>query len=335
MGISSWLYTNSTKQKVVKIVHPGGHAELHDRPILAAEIIHRNPRCVVTHPNVFQQPWAIVEPDTTLMPGQKFYVVPITTIRKLQQLSLKYHPSRVRLSESSPSFKAGAECDAMVSTCCLFTNKNKPNRSSTCLGSSDKVVEITDRNDGKPLEENCFVNLVRGIKNKARSEDLSKESSYGSSETKALTSEGIKLMEMDMDMGESTEGAEPGGPSHTRIDKSRKKGASPDADAVYQTEPKRTHIAISEDTACARKMGAAKSRLHDICAANHWTAPMYECCNEEGPSHQKLFTFKVIVEIKEASTTVVCVGNPQVKKKTAAEDAAEGALWYLKQLGYN
>ncbi|KAK2982846.1 hypothetical protein RJ640_021336 [Escallonia rubra] len=186
MGISSWLYTNSTKQKVVKIVHPGGHAELHDRPILAAELIHRNPRCVVTHPNVFQQPWAIVDPDTTLMPGQKFYVVPITTIRKLQQLSLKYHPSRVQLSESSPSFKAGAEGDATVSTCWLFTNKKTPNRSSTCLGSSDKGVEINDRNDGKPLEENCFVNLIRGIKNKARSEDLSKESSFGSSETKAL-----------------------------------------------------------------------------------------------------------------------------------------------------
>ncbi|CAH1419343.1 unnamed protein product [Lactuca virosa] len=89
MGIGSWLYTNSTKNLRVKIVHPGGHAELHDRPVLVSEIIRRNPKCCVAHPNVFKQPWAIVQPDTMLMPGQKVYVVPISTVRKLQKLSIK------------------------------------------------------------------------------------------------------------------------------------------------------------------------------------------------------------------------------------------------------
>lgn len=89
MGIGSWLYTNSTKNLRVKIVHPGGHAELHERPVLASEIIRRNPKCCVAHPNVFKQPWAIVQPDTMLMPGQKVYVVPISTVRKLQKLSIK------------------------------------------------------------------------------------------------------------------------------------------------------------------------------------------------------------------------------------------------------
>ncbi|KAH7547457.1 hypothetical protein FEM48_Zijuj01G0312000 [Ziziphus jujuba var. spinosa] len=51
----------------------------------------------------------------------------------------------------------------------------------------------------------------------------------------------------------------------------------------------------------------------------------------------KMFTFKVLVEIKEASNTVVleCFGAPQSKKKTAVEHAAEGALWYLKHVGYS
>ncbi|KAL7587733.1 hypothetical protein Lser_V15G39330 [Lactuca serriola] len=102
MGIGSWLYTNSTKNLRVKIVHPGGHAELHDRPVLVADIIRRNPKCCVAHPNVFKQPWAIVQPDTMLMPGQKVYVVPISTVRKLQKLSIK---RSVSVGQDGQSFK--------------------------------------------------------------------------------------------------------------------------------------------------------------------------------------------------------------------------------------
>jgi hypothetical protein len=40
--------------------------------------------------------------------------------------------------------------------------------------------------------------------------------------------------------------------------------------------------------------------------------------------------------MQEASTTILeCFGAPQLKKKTAAEHAAEGALWYLKHSGYS
>lgn len=42
-----------------------------------------------------------------------------------------------------------------------------------------------------------------------------------------------------------------------------------------------------------------------------------------------------MIEIEEASGLVVeCFGEPQSKKKAAAEHAAEGALWFLKQEGY-
>lgn len=47
------------------------------------------------------------------------------------------------------------------------------------------------------------------------------------------------------------------------------------------------------------------------------------------------FTYKVVIEIEEASGLIVeCFGQPQPKKKAAAEHAAQGALWYLKQEGY-
>ncbi|KMT03583.1 hypothetical protein BVRB_8g192580 [Beta vulgaris subsp. vulgaris] len=79
----------------------------------------------------------------------------------------------------------------------------------------------------------------------------------------------------------------------------------------------------------------ARSRLHEICVKNCWRHPVYECCKEEGPSHLKLFTFKVVVLIEEAEdVTMECFGRPQVKKKAAAEEAAEGAIWFLKKEGY-
>ncbi|KAK9281708.1 hypothetical protein L1049_004612 [Liquidambar formosana] len=85
----------------------------------------------------------------------------------------------------------------------------------------------------------------------------------------------------------------------------------------------------------APNKGSAKACLYETCAANYWKPPSFECCNEEGPSHKKMFTFKVIVEIEDASNTVLeCFGAPQSKKKTAADHAAEGALWYLNHLGY-
>ena len=39
--------------------------------------------------------------------------------------------------------------------------------------------------------------------------------------------------------------------------------------------------------------------------------------------------------IEEAQVVMLeCFGHPQSKKKVAAEEAAESALWYFKQEGY-
>lgn len=159
MGISSWLYTNNKNNKVVKIVHPGGHAELHDRPIVAADIIRRNPRCCVAHPNVFQQPWTIIPPDTTLMPGQKFYVVPLSTIRKLQKLSLKYHPSLAHEIQATQN------------------------------------SQVEDTKVGDSSNKRCFKCFIIGVKRKASHEDKIKElrssSSFGSSEPEGISGKRI------------------------------------------------------------------------------------------------------------------------------------------------
>ncbi|QCE08844.1 ribonuclease 3-like protein 1 [Vigna unguiculata] len=78
------------------------------------------------------------------------------------------------------------------------------------------------------------------------------------------------------------------------------------------------------------KKGTARSTLYEICAANHWKPPFFECCKEEGPSHEKMFTFKVIITVEASGNTLECYGAPHRKKKEAADHAAEGALFYLK-----
>lgn len=171
MGFSSWLYTNSTKQQVVKIVHPGGHAELHDRPVLASEIILRNPRCCVAHPNLFQQPWAIVSPETTLMPGQKFYVVPITTVRRLQKLSLMYYPSHQPQTSHHCNVK-GEESEGDHSS--SSTTTTTAATTTTCW--LFKHINTRDNRDGMSSNDSYCTCLLRGNKIKANnSEDSSKE----------------------------------------------------------------------------------------------------------------------------------------------------------------
>ncbi|TKY48027.1 Ribonuclease 3 protein 1 [Spatholobus suberectus] len=90
------------------------------------------------------------------------------------------------------------------------------------------------------------------------------------------------------------------------------------------TSPTQSH------TERGMKKGTARSNLYEICAANHWKPPIFECCKEEGPSHKRMFTFKVIIEIEASRNIIECYGAPHRKKKAAADHAAEGALLYLK-----
>ncbi|KFK38407.1 hypothetical protein AALP_AA3G109100 [Arabis alpina] len=105
-------------------------------------------------------------------------------------------------------------------------------------------------------------------------------------------------------------------------------------DCVFESEaslvPNRTEPTTEES-----QRTSAKSDLYKLCGVRHWKAPVYDCCDNEGPCHMKLFTVKATVEIKEDSrvTVLECFGDPQQKKKIAAEQAAEAALWYLKNSG--
>ncbi|GAU21815.1 hypothetical protein TSUD_176610 [Trifolium subterraneum] len=68
---------------VLKLVHPGRHIEIHKEPILASEVMKRNPRHSITRPDVFEFPWIVVKPESILVPGSVFLIVPNHTIYNL------------------------------------------------------------------------------------------------------------------------------------------------------------------------------------------------------------------------------------------------------------
>ena len=161
MAFSSCLCTSSTKKMLVKIVHPGGHYELHDRPVLAAEIMRRNPRCCAAHPHVFQEPWAIVSPEAKLMPGQKYHVVPISTIRKLQRPTLKYSPSSVQQIRSIQSSKVEEENNGTASTCNWFFMNKSNTTKLTYASMKPDDVQIVSRIRSSRMKSSSYILILR------------------------------------------------------------------------------------------------------------------------------------------------------------------------------
>ncbi|KAG0494006.1 hypothetical protein HPP92_005000 [Vanilla planifolia] len=103
----------------------------------------------------------------------------------------------------------------------------------------------------------------------------------------------------------------------------------------FSVVEKATESNIHESCTDIATKKSAKSQLLEICTANYWSPPLYECFEDEGACHQKMFTFKVIVRMEGTSTTILeSYSESKPRKKAAEQHAAEGALWYLKHHGF-
>ncbi|KAL3715419.1 hypothetical protein ACJRO7_007194 [Eucalyptus globulus] len=76
----------AASSSALKIVHAGGLVECYFMPVPAARIVERYPAFYVTRPEVFRRPWeAVVGPHETLALGEKYYLVPRRTVKKLRR----------------------------------------------------------------------------------------------------------------------------------------------------------------------------------------------------------------------------------------------------------
>ncbi|CAI9761316.1 unnamed protein product [Fraxinus pennsylvanica] len=76
---------------LLKLVHPGRYVEIYREPVIAADIMTKYPRHCIARPDVFQFPWISVRPESVLVPGKVFYLVPFSTMHKLLESKKPQH----------------------------------------------------------------------------------------------------------------------------------------------------------------------------------------------------------------------------------------------------
>ncbi|KAI8018064.1 hypothetical protein LOK49_LG04G02452 [Camellia lanceoleosa] len=151
----------------------------------------RNPRCCVTHPDIFQQPWAIVSPT------------PTSYRAKILRRAHGHHQASKALPQKHPSFSGfstspnrpnrlnqpgrneGGESDGKGFNCWLFGKSKRKKvwkRDGKCDDDDD------DDNDG-----NCFDCLIGVIKIKDNTKNNNEETRSTSSSVNGVSSETVGL----------------------------------------------------------------------------------------------------------------------------------------------
>lgn len=81
---------SSQQDLCVRIIHAGGIVEHYKGAIRANHLMEKYPKMCIARPDVFKQPHeSVVKWDEFLLPGQKFYLVPQSTLKKLRRKQSK------------------------------------------------------------------------------------------------------------------------------------------------------------------------------------------------------------------------------------------------------
>lgn len=155
---------------VLKIVHAGGNVECYYMATPAARIMKKYPKFLLARPEVFRRPWdSVVRPDEILTPGQKFFVVPRRTVRKLRKrirrpkicvnsfMSDSDNSSEIMSLEKKDGFLS----DSSITSSCFsasrkkFSGKTKKHVSFYGIDVKQKV--ITSRGEKKGKEGNTSI----------------------------------------------------------------------------------------------------------------------------------------------------------------------------------
>lgn len=76
----------SSKEICVRVVHAGGREDLYRNPVAVSHLMKKYPGMSVARPEVFKNPYeAVLSATAMLLPGQKYYLVPVTTLKKLKK----------------------------------------------------------------------------------------------------------------------------------------------------------------------------------------------------------------------------------------------------------
>ncbi|XWS22646.1 hypothetical protein CRYUN_Cryun29cG0054100 [Craigia yunnanensis] len=70
----------------VRIVHAGGQEELYQNAVPVSHLMEKYPGMCIARPEVFKNPHqSLLLPEDSLLPGQKYLIIPSTTAQKLKR----------------------------------------------------------------------------------------------------------------------------------------------------------------------------------------------------------------------------------------------------------
>ncbi|KAA8529630.1 hypothetical protein F0562_034270 [Nyssa sinensis] len=91
------------KDITVRIIHAGGREELYKKAIPASQLLEKYPGMCVARPEVFKNPHeSLLLAEDKLLPGNKYYIIPSTTVKKLKRKHEKAK-AKARAKEPEPA----------------------------------------------------------------------------------------------------------------------------------------------------------------------------------------------------------------------------------------
>ncbi|PIN11508.1 hypothetical protein CDL12_15877 [Handroanthus impetiginosus] len=157
------------QSRALKIIHAGGHVEYYYMAIPASRIIEKYPAFILARPEIFRRPWdSVVRPEEILIPGQRYYIVPCQTVKKLWRrvkktsimdpdFSLVENASQDSLSASGILVKPGLKVKALnLHVTFLGIESTKGEKSSKEKSRNPKMNEKRRRSQKENAWEPSF-----------------------------------------------------------------------------------------------------------------------------------------------------------------------------------
>lgn len=102
---------------VLKLVYPRRYTEILKEPISASEVLRKYPRHSITRPDIFDNPWIVVKPESILTLGKVFFVVPNHKIYSLRKAKEKSHQTFSSTQSRSPKEHVHSQAQNHHSPC--------------------------------------------------------------------------------------------------------------------------------------------------------------------------------------------------------------------------
>ncbi|GFZ12363.1 hypothetical protein Acr_23g0007480 [Actinidia rufa] len=160
------------RSAALRIVHVGGRVESYYMAIPASRVMEKYPSFVLARPDIFRRPWeAVVRPEAILVPGQKFFVVPRRTVKKLRR--------RIRKPYKESSGTNSFDSRPLIDVSAEVTKLKDDFSSKSFLGQSDVTISNTgsSKTKGKKSSHPVF-----GLDTKQEFDTISKEKNRKSGE---------------------------------------------------------------------------------------------------------------------------------------------------------